>query len=52
MEAIQTALLSGHRSVTVNSILIELRPLKRDTQKNKEREAEKRAKEIYKLIYC
>ena len=50
MGAIQTALLSGHRKVEVNGILIELQPLKHDTYKNKLREAEKRAKEILKLI--
>lgn len=50
MEQIQTALLMGNRKVEVNGILIELRPLKRDTLKNREKEAEKRAKEILNLI--
>lgn len=50
MEQIQTALLSGQRQVTVNSILIELQPLKRDTQAQRERMALAKAKEIFKLI--
>lgn len=50
MEQIQTALLSGHRKTTVNGVLIELKPLKRDTQKNKEREAYRVAQEICKLL--
>ena len=50
MEAIETALLCGHRNVTVNSINIELRPLKRDTTKNRQREAYKIAKEICNLL--
>jgi hypothetical protein len=50
MEQIKTAFLCGHRKVEVNGILFELQPLKRDTLKNKEREAEKRAKELIKLL--
>lgn len=50
MENIVNSLLCGHRKTTVNGIEIELRPLKRDTYKNREREAQKRAKEILKLI--
>ena len=50
MEAIQTALLSGQKQVTVNSILIELQPLPRDTQKQRERFALIKAKEFFKLL--
>lgn len=50
MDQIQTALLSGHRKVEVQGIEIELKLLKRDTQKNKEREALKRAQEIINLL--
>lgn len=50
MEAIETALLTGQRRVFLNGFEIELKPLKRDTQPNREREAQKRAKEIINLL--
>lgn len=50
-EQIVTSLLCGHRKTTINGIEIELKPLKRDTLKNREREAVKRAEKIVKLIY-
>ncbi|MCB0448427.1 MAG: hypothetical protein KDD03_13150 [Gelidibacter sp.] len=50
MDTICIALLCGHRKTTVNGIEIELQPLKRDTAKNREREAQKRAKEILTLL--
>lgn len=50
MDQIITSLLTGQRTVILNGITIELQPLKRDTQPNREREAQKRAKEIIKLI--
>jgi len=51
MEAIETALLSGQRRVTLQGIEIELNPpLKNDTRKNKEKEARQRAKHIMKVI--
>lgn len=51
MEQLVTSLLCGHRKTVLNGIEIELRPLKRDTLKNREREAVKRAESILKLIY-
>jgi hypothetical protein len=50
MEQIVNSLLCGHRKTQVNGIEIELLPLKRDTLKNREREAQKRAKEIMNLL--
>jgi len=52
MEQIVTSLLTGQRTTEINGIEIELTPLKRDTLKNREREAFKRAKDIIKLINC
>ena len=51
MEQIKNAILEGQRNVIVNGILFEGLPiLPRDTQKNKEKFAEARAKELIKLI--
>lgn len=51
MEAIKTAILTGQKTVTVNGVLFEGLPkIPRDTQKNKERFAEAKAKELFKLI--
>lgn len=51
MELIKTAILEGQRSVIVNGILFERLPVcPRDTQKNKEKFAEAKAKELYNLI--
>ena len=51
MEAIKTAILMGQKTVVVNGILFEILPkLPRDTQKNKEKFAEAKAKELFKLI--
>lgn len=51
MEQIVTSLLCGHRKTIVNGIEVHLKPLKRDTLLNREREAVKRAESILKLIY-
>lgn len=50
MEALQLALLTGQRTAILNGIQIDLKPLKRDTQPNREREAQRRAKEIINLL--
>lgn len=50
MEQIQTALLTGQRTVIVNGITIKLKPLPRDTQKQRERMAEREAQKIIKLL--
>lgn len=50
MEKIKVALLTGQKSVMVQGIDIILKPLTHDTQKNKEREAERRALAYIKLI--
>ena len=51
MEQIKNAILEGQRNVIVNGTLFEGLPtLPRDTQKNKEKFAEARAKELIKLI--
>ena len=51
MEQIKNAILEGQRTVTVNGILFEGLPIvPRDTQKNKEKFAEAKAKELFKLI--
>ena len=51
MEQLVNAILTQQKTVVVNGILFERLPtLKRDTQKNKEREAEAKAKELFKLI--
>lgn len=50
MDTLINSLLCGQRTVILNGITIELRPLKRDTQPNREREAQKRAKEIINLL--
>lgn len=50
MEIIKLALLCGHRQTTVNGITIELKPLPRDTQKQRERMAEAEAKKIINLL--
>ena len=49
-QQIITALLTGQRKVFYNGVEVELKPLRRDTLKNKEREAIKRAKEISKML--
>lgn len=49
-EKIVTALLSGQKKIKLNGIEIILNPLKRDTAKRKEIEANKMAEEIVKLI--
>lgn len=50
MNQIVTALLTGQRSVTIKGVEVDLKPLPRDTQKQRERIAIKQAKEILKLI--
>lgn len=50
MEQIITSLLTGQRTTEINGIQIELTPLKRDTLKNREREAVRIAKNIVKLL--
>jgi hypothetical protein len=50
MEQIKLALLCGHRQTTVNGITIDLKPLPRDTQKQRERLAEIEAQKIIKLL--
>ena len=51
MEAIKNAILTGQRNVFVNGILFDGLPIcPRDTQKQKERFAEARAKELIKLL--
>ncbi len=51
MELIFNAILEGQRTVTVNGIEFDRLPtLKRDTQKNREREAKIKAIELFKLI--
>lgn len=50
MDIIVTALLTGQKTAIFNGIEVRLKPLKVDTQKNKEREANKIAAEIIKLI--
>lgn len=50
MEQIVSSLLSGQRKTVVNGVEVYLKPLKRDTLKNREREAIKRAEKIFKLI--
>jgi len=47
---IENALLSGQSKVTINDIEISLSPLKRDTLKNKEREAKKIAEHLITII--
>lgn len=42
--------MTGQRTTEINGIQIELTPLKRDTLKNREREAVRRAKDIIKLL--
>ena len=49
-ETIVSALLSGQKNVTIDGIEIILKPLKRDTQKNREREADKIASKLIKLL--
>ena len=49
-EKIVTALLTGQKKIKLNGIEIILNPLKRDTAKRKEIEANKMAEEIVKLI--
>ena len=44
------ALLSGCSVVTVDNVEFKLKPLKRDTLKNKEREANRRAEELVKFL--
>jgi hypothetical protein len=51
METIKIAILSGQRSVTVNGIEFEKLPTcPRDTAKNRERFAEAKAKELFRII--
>lgn len=51
MELIFNAILEGQRTVVVNGIQFEGLPtLKRDTQKNREKEAKIKAVELFKLI--
>lgn len=51
MEQIKSAILSGQKSVIVEGVLIEKLPVcPRDTQKNKEKFAEQKAKELYNII--
>lgn len=51
MDKIETALLSEQRSTVVNGVYIDLNPpLKRDTRKNREKEAKRRTKEIIKVL--
>ena len=47
---IENALLSGQSKVTINDIEISLSPLKRDTLKNKEREAKRIAEHLITII--
>ena len=44
------ALMSRQTKVKINQIEIVLKPLKKDTYKNREREAQQRAKQIIKLL--
>lgn len=44
------ALMSGCSTVTVSDVEFRLKPLKRDTLKNREREANKRADELLKFL--
>jgi len=51
MELIKVAILQGQKTVIVNNILFERLPVcPRDTQKNREKFAEEKAKELFKLI--
>lgn len=51
MEVLKTAILSGWQKVEVNGVLFEGLPkVPRDTQKNKEKFAEAKAKELFKLV--
>ena len=50
MEEIKMALLTGQRTVNLQGIEIHLKPLPRDTQKQRERLAEAEAKKIIKAI--
>lgn len=51
MEAIKTAILTGQRNVIVNGVLFDNLPVcPRDTQKQKERFATKKAIELIKLL--
>ncbi len=47
---IENALLSGQSKIVINDIELILQPLKRDTLKNKEREAKKIAANLVKLL--
>ena len=51
MEQIETAILTGQKTVVVNGVLFEGLPkVPRDTQVNKEKFAQKKAKELFQLI--
>ena len=50
MEQIKIALLSGNRKINLHGVEIHLPSLKRDTQKNKERAAEREALKIIKIL--
>lgn len=47
---IVSALMSGQTKITIDRVEVILKPLKRDTIKRKEKEAEKQADEIIKLL--
>tara|TARA_R110000796_G_scaffold59008_5_gene135959 strand:- start:10208 stop:10384 length:177 start_codon:yes stop_codon:yes gene_type:complete len=49
-EEIVSALMSGQSKVTIGNVEFKLKPLKRDTTKNREREAVKIAKSLSKLL--
>ena len=50
IEKIEVALLTSQRKVLINSNEIYLKPLKRDTRKNREREARQKAKELFNIL--
>ncbi len=50
LEEIEVALLAGQKRMVYNQILIDLRPLKRDTYKRKKIEAKQRAIELAEVI--
>jgi hypothetical protein len=51
METLKELILSGQRNGIVNGVVFECLPIcPRDTQKNKEKFAESKAKELFKLI--
>jgi hypothetical protein len=50
MQEIFNALISRQSKVTVLGVEFVLKPLKHDTQKNREREARERANQLVKLL--